>query len=242
MESRNEHIVVADAAALLAVNHQRVRALLASGDLRGQRVGKIWLIDPQSLADYRHARQPSAGRALAPTTAWAALLTAFASETTDELVTAFRIVDERRARLLALRTREVDDWRWLARRRAIVNRYSTRPAYLTRLRNEDDTVPAGLSAGQDLELTAGSDVFDAYVDHTTADRLEERYRLRPDAGGNVTLRAINLTDSQQLAAIREPLPEPVIAVDLWEDRDPRAAAAGRNLLTDLIRQAQVAGR
>jgi hypothetical protein len=153
--------VVVTPAAMLGVNHQRVRALLASGGLRGQRVGTMWLIDPQSLADHLHTRQPGAGRALAPTTVWAALLTSFATETTEELVAAFRIIDERRARVLALRTREVDDWRWLARRRAVVNRYSTRPAYVTRLRNEGDTVPAGLSARQHLELTAGSDAVDA---------------------------------------------------------------------------------
>jgi len=241
MEYRSNHIGVADAAAQLGVNRQRVRALLASGELRGQRFGKVWLIDPDSLADFRHVRQPGAGRALAPTTAWAALLTSFATETNDELVAAFRIVDQRRARLRALRTRDVDDWRWLARRRAVVHRYTTRPAYVARLRGENDITAAGLSSGYDLGLTAGTDRFDAYVVEATVRRLTEHYRLRPDAGGNVTLRTINLTDPEQLAVVRRrALPELVIAVDLCEDRDARTAATGRDLLTELILQTRTA--
>ncbi len=243
MNTRGIHIVVADAADQLGVSPQRVRALLASGELRGERVGDVWLIDPDSLANYRHVRQPRAGRALAPPTAWAALLTSFATDTTSELVKAFGIVGERRARLRALRARDVDDWRWLARRRATVNRYATRTTYLERLRGEPDLMPAGLSARRDIGIAAGAETFDAYVDATTAQRLVERYRLRPDNAGNVTLRSINLTASDQLAAIRQrQLPELVVAVDLYEDRDPRTAAMGSDLLRARLTKARSATR
>lgn len=235
MELTSGLLVVGDAAARLGVNHQRVRALLARGDLRGQRVGGMWLVDPQSLADYLHVRQPRAGRPLAPTTAWAALLTAFATALDDDVVAAFGIVDKRRERIRALATRGVDDWRWLARRRAVVDRYTVRTAYLDRLRGETAIIPAGLNAERGRSVVAGSDMVDAYVDAQTSRRLVERYRMRPDMAGNVTLRRIEVDAPDQIAVIQgRPLPDLVVAIDLCEDRDPRTASAGRQLLTALI--------
>ena len=235
MKPEGDYVTVADASDQLGVNQQRVRALLAGGDLSGRRIGRVWFIDPNSLADYRHVRQPGAGRALASATAWAALLTSFASDATDDVVSAFSIVGERRARIRALRSRDPDDWRWLARRRATVRRYDTRTAYLRRLRSEDDTIPAGVSAGVRHGLAVADEGFDAYIDPSQAARLTEQYRLRPDGGGSVTLRTINLSETEQLAVIhRRALPELVTAVDLCEDRDPRTAAAGRRLLVDLV--------
>lgn len=239
MDHRDSYIGVADAAAQLGVNERRVRALLTAGELNGKIFGKTWLIDPDSLATFRHVRQRAAGRALAPVTAWAALLTSFATATTGDLVAAFGIVDQRRARIRALRTRDVDDWRWLARRRAVIHRYAARPAYLSRLWGEGGITLAGLSSGFEVGLSTGADEFDAYVDAPTAQRLTEHYRLRPAAGGNVTLRTINLADPRQLAAVqRHALPELVVAVDLIEDRDPRTSSAGRGLLTELLLQAR----
>ena len=123
----DNQMVVADAAALLGVNVQRVRALLAAGELSGTKVGSVWLVDPVSLAAYRHVRQPHGGRALAPITAWAALLSRFAADVSPEVRETFDVKDERRRRLLALAGRDLDDWRWLARRRADVHRYDTHP-------------------------------------------------------------------------------------------------------------------
>ena len=237
MDVGSQYVLVVEAAARLDVTPQRVRALLASGELRGQLAGGVWMIDPASIANYSHVRRRAGGRALAPLTAWAALLTSFASDVTAEVASAFGIGGTRLARLRALRSRELDDWRWLARRRATVDRYMTRSAYLRRLRDEEDLVPAGSSAATRLAvpLTPDADVFDAYASRTTADMLTTRYRLRPDSGGNVTLRSISVDDSDQLALILDrPLPDLVVAVDLLEDRDPRAAAAGRELLASRL--------
>jgi hypothetical protein len=248
MDTYSSHLVVAEVATQLGVSPQRVRALLAGGDLTGQLIGKVWLIDPDSLARYRHVRQPRAGRALAPTTAWAALLTSFADDASDELIQAFHIVDERRSRLRALRERDVDDWRWLARRRATAHRYATRPSYLTRIAADPDVIPAGLTAGTRLELASGAETVDVYVDARTAERLTSTYRLRPAAPArasatNVTLRTINITNPVQLAAIRHRGPSELLtAVDMLEDRDTRTAAAGRELLSDLLHQARLAAR
>lgn len=236
-------VVVSDAAAGLGVSRQRVRALLANGDLQGQLVGGTWLIDPHSLADYAHRRQPHAGRPLAPATAWAALVTVCGTQLDADVVAAFQIVDERRARVRALAGRDVEAWRWLARRRAVVARYSTRTAYLDRMRDEADVVPAGVSARRVRGLVSDVDVLDAYVTPESAPELVDRYRLRPDPVGNVVLRSIAVDAADQLDVLRcRPLPDFVIAVDLCEDRDPRTSAAGRSVLVELIGAARAALR
>jgi hypothetical protein len=231
MNMTDKHIVVPDAAASLGVNVQRVRALLAAGELFGTKVGSVWLVDPVSLAAYRHVRQPHGGRALAPVTAWAALLSRFAADVSSELREVFDVKDERRRRLVALAGREIDDWRWLARRRAAVSRFETRPAYLERLAARPGLVRAGLSASTTAAagLTVTSARFDAYANRVTIEQLVAEFKLRPAEDGNVTLRAVALEGAQLAAVLGSPLPELAVAVDLIEDRDVRTSAAGRAL-------------
>lgn len=239
MDAVDGLVLVADAASRLGVSQQRIRALLATGDLTGQRIGALWLIDPESIERHRHSRQRGAGRPLAPHSAWAALLTAFDTETTPELAHTFHISGERRARVRGLRDRKVDEWRWLARRRADVLRYSVRSAYASRLVAEPDLIGVGRIAT--LGLVNNVDSIDAYVEASTADRLVTTYRLRRDPTGNVVLRTINVTDAAQIEVIsRQGLTPHVVAVDLLEDRDARASSAGRALLRDLIRLAKAA--
>jgi len=231
MNMGDNQLVVADAAALLGVNVQRVRALLAAGELSGTKVGSVWLVDPVSLAAYRHVRQPHGGRALAAITAWAALLSRFAADVSPEVRETFDVKDERRRRLLALAGRDLDDWRWLARRRADVHRYDTRPAYLERLRATPGLVRAGLSAttAAAAGLTETSARFDAYAAQSTIERLVSELKLRPAEDGDVTLRAVALEGTQLAVVLGSPLPDLAIAVDLIEDRDERTSAAGRAL-------------
>ena len=57
----------------------------------------------------------------------------------------------------------------------------------------------------------------------------------------LALRTINISSPVQLAAIRRRrLPDLFHAIDLLEDRVTRAAAAGRDLLTELLCQARLA--
>ena len=227
----DNQMVVADAAALLGVNVQRVRALLAAGELSGTKVGSMWLVDPVSLAAYRHVRQPHGGRALAPMTAWAALVSRVAADVRPEVGETVGVEGERRRRLLALAGRDLDDWRWLARRRADVSRYDTRPAYLERLRATPGLVPAGLSAttAAAAGLTETSARFDGYAEPSTIERLVDEFKLRPTEDGNVTLRAVALEGAQLAVVLGAPLPDLAVAVDLIEDRYERTSAAGRAL-------------
>lgn len=236
-------LLVSEVASRLGVSPQRVRALIASGDLDARFIGRTWFVDPVSLDRYRHARQPSAGRALSPVTAWAALLTRFGSEVDDRTQQNFHLIDERRARVRALRARAVDDWRWLARRRCTVQRYATRPAYVTRIAREGDAVRAGVSSGLRHGLVDGTESIDLYGGVSTIGRIVERYRLCPDPMGNVTLRTINIDDPGQLAIIcSAELPALVVAVDLLEDRDARTAAAGHMLFADELRRIEQTAR
>ena len=233
----DNHLVVADAAALLGVNVQRVRALLAAGELSGTKIGTVWLVDPVSLATYRHMRQPSGGRALAPRTTWSALLSRFAADLTPEVRDAFDVRGERHRRVCALATRDVDDWRWLARRRATVHRFATRTAYLQRVIATPGLVRAGLSAttSTSIGLTDISERFDAYGARSTIERLVDEYRLRPAEDGDLTLRAVSLEGAQLSIVLASPLPDLVVAVDLIEDRDERTSAAGRALFRQASR-------
>lgn len=63
---------VAEAADVLGVDGRQVRHLLAAGDLAGRRLGRVWLVDAESVRARR--RQPrSPGRPLGSAKAWAVL-------------------------------------------------------------------------------------------------------------------------------------------------------------------------
>ncbi len=63
---------VHDAAERLGVSDRRVRAMIDSGRLRAQRLGRAWMIEPSALGCVDGER--SAGRPLNPNSAWAELL------------------------------------------------------------------------------------------------------------------------------------------------------------------------
>ena len=65
-------ISVHDAAERLGVSDRRVRAMIDSGRLRAQRLGRAWMIEPSALGGVDGER--SAGRPLNPDSAWAELL------------------------------------------------------------------------------------------------------------------------------------------------------------------------
>lgn len=63
---------VAEAAERLGVSDRRVRALIDSGRLRAQRLGRIWMIEPTALGSVEGERSP--GRPLSAEAAWSELL------------------------------------------------------------------------------------------------------------------------------------------------------------------------
>ena len=65
-------ISVHDAAERLGVSDRRVRAMIDSGRLRAQRLGRAWMIEPSALGGVDGER--AVGRPLRPESAWAELL------------------------------------------------------------------------------------------------------------------------------------------------------------------------
>lgn len=65
-------ISVHDAAERLGLSDRRVRALIDSGRLRAQRLGRVWMIEPSALGCVDGERAP--GRPLNAESAWAELL------------------------------------------------------------------------------------------------------------------------------------------------------------------------
>lgn len=99
------------------------------------------------------------------------------------------------------------------------------------MEDEDGIVRTGprFAADAGLGLIAPEAPVELYVDAATARRLERRYRLHPSDDPNVILRVVS-------DEVRDWLTEPVatrsaVALDLAEDRDPRAQQVAREALS-----------
>lgn len=64
-------LTAAQAASLLGISDRQIRSLIADGIIASEKTGSgEWLIDPQTIADYR-ARRRSSGRPWSPEFSWA---------------------------------------------------------------------------------------------------------------------------------------------------------------------------
>lgn len=102
-----ETITTREASNRLGISSQRLRQLIASGDVHADRHGHIWAVDPASVNDYERRRRPSAGRSLSPMMAWAALFSEFGTAISDDVVQAFDLHRTERSRLTKLGQREL---------------------------------------------------------------------------------------------------------------------------------------
>ncbi|MEK7410000.1 MAG: helix-turn-helix domain-containing protein, partial [Actinomycetota bacterium] len=62
---------VSEAAPRLGISDRRVRQMLERGEMKGQRVGRSWVIDSKVIERVR--RRPEVGRRWRPEAAWALL-------------------------------------------------------------------------------------------------------------------------------------------------------------------------
>jgi hypothetical protein len=225
-----------EAADRLDISTQRLRQLIVTGDIDAERHGHVWAIDPASVDDYGRGRRPTAGRSLSPRMAWAALLSNFGTELTDDIIEAFALRRTERSRLSKLSDRDPNEWRWLARRRATTQRFNTFDAYLDRLDNTDDVVRTGISAIADhrVDLVAHQRSLDVYATPATVAELIASMRLTPTSTGNLTLRSIGNLDPIAFVLERNVMPGAVVAVDLLDDADTRTARAGIDLIETIL--------
>jgi hypothetical protein len=169
---------------------------------------------------------------------WAVLLTNLATVDIHDAVQAIGLSRSEQARLRSLRSRDVSDWGWLARRRAKVHRLTSRPAYLDDLLREPTVVRSGISALTDyaIDLTSRPGIAEIYVSTGTLRHITETYRLRLDDTHNLIVHELDdQFTAQSFVLDRTIMTAATVAVDLIESGEPRARRAGLHALGHLTR-------
>jgi hypothetical protein len=228
--SQPEFLSVPDAALALAVNPSRVRALLASGQLEGLKVGGRWLVPWAAIWERQDAPRER-GRLLAPANAWAVL--ALASGKQPEWISR----DEQRRLARLIEVRGFDRLVPRLRERADLQRFYGHPGILRELAESPELVKAAASAARRhrLRLVAGEEV-DAYVSESRMPRLVKRMALEPHVdGANVRLRII---PAGLWPFDEEFAPRAAVAVDLAELPDARAKRIGHSAIREIAQERQ----
>ena len=229
-------ITAREAAERLDVSTQRLRQLISAGDVRAEKHGHVWAVDPKSVDDYRRRRRPTAGRSLSSKMTWAALFSDFGTDVSDEIVHVFGLRRTEETRLACLSQRVPEAWRWLAQRRATAETFETRDAFLDRIASRDDVVRTGVSAlaDYDVDLISHAKHLDVYLPADAASELKQAMRLQPASTGNLILRSIADLEAGAFIMGREVMPRSVVAVDLLDDSDTRTARAGCDLIEAIL--------
>lgn len=216
---------VADAASELGVSRRRVRQMLASGAVRGQQVGRTWVIHPSALEPLRQHRA-TAGRPWQPVSAWALLAVACGRDAALSPSQRFRARRRLDAGLENLLVQ-------LAVRGTVCSYYA-HPSIIPLLGAESDVVPSGISAAAYYRLDiVATDQFEGYVPVTALSALARRFAFEEDAERpNVALRVVE----DRLWPFEpgdEVAPPAIVAVDLLEAADERSQRAATQLLQQL---------
>lgn len=216
-------LTVGQAAERLGVGPEQVRRLIRAGKLAARTVGRTLVLDEDAV-DGRARLPITAGRSLAPRTAWAALWQ-LSGEDVDWLAPADR------SRLVA-RLRGYDAERLVAASRDRAERYELRvlPAYRQRALAADGVVPSGLTAaaavGADIVAAESADVV--YCTAGTLAALRRELGLSERGQANLVVR-VPRYDRLSLAG-RAHMPAAVVAVDLAESAEVRTRRAGLDVL------------
>ncbi|MDE0132962.1 MAG: helix-turn-helix domain-containing protein [bacterium] len=216
---------VADVAAKIGVSRRRVRQMLASGAIAGQRVGNTWVINPKAL-DVLRQRRLGSGRPWKPESAWALLAVAsgrdVALSPSQRSRTRHRLeagLDSHLAQLTA---------------RCAIRSCYAHPSTLPILAAEPDIVTSGVSAAARYRLDIVAVYqFEGYIPESALPALIEKFALEEGAARpNATLRVV----ADQLWPFgpdEDVAPPAVVAVDLLESGDARTRRAGAQLLREL---------
>ena len=214
---------VRDTAALLGVSPQRVRAMLADGELEGEKVAGVWLVLYLSAME-RASVERQSGAPFSEANAWAIL--DIASGDDPKYVPAR---DRWRARQALVEHDGVEALAAKLRRRSDTETFSAHPGVLARLGADGRLVPTAASVPVANLAASGADV-DAYVRKDDLTALVLDYALAEPTGGevgNVRLRAVS---QSRLLDGRDQAPRAAIALDLREMPDARSARVGTKML------------
>jgi excisionase family DNA binding protein len=221
-------ISVSEAAQHLQLSPQRVRALIASGDLPAERVGGRYVLDQDAVASFRE-RERLGGRPLSARNAWAIL--AQVAER-SAAVDVSRRSHYRLQRLLESSGDALARVLSSAEPRSREERWRVLPSDLTKLAQDPNLVLSGLSADDPrigIRHQVERDGLEAYAGEEFI-RALERW-LKPEKRSdrpNLVLRAprgsLWILDERRA-------PWPVVAADLLNDDDPRVRRAARAALS-----------
>lgn len=220
--SLDDSLPASDAARMLGLSLQRVRALVAEGELPGQKVAGRWFVDRSAVE--RRIRDPKlSGRPYSPAHAWG--LIALAEGEQPRWLDA-----SNRSRLRRLlREHELQDILPSLARRGRRLELRAHASDLPRIEAEADVVRSGVSAASDhrLEIVAPG-VLEAYVPARRLLQLERRYRLKPSADANVILHVVD--GPWPFASDQRVAPRLAAVLDLLDDDDERSRRAAQRAL------------
>lgn len=218
----DDALPAADAARLLGLSPQRVRALVAEGALPGRKVAGRWFVDRSAVE--RRVRDPKlSGRPYSPAHAWGVIALADGEN-------AGWLDSSNRSRLRRLlRERDLRDILPSLARRGRRLELRAHASDLSRIEAEPDVVRSGASAASQhrLEIVAPG-VLEAYVPARRLAQLQRRYRLKPSADPNLILHAVE--DPWPFASDQRVAPKLAALLDLLDDEDDRSRRAALRAL------------
>jgi len=225
----NDRLAVSEAANILGLSSNRIRALIAQGQLPALKIGGRWLVE-RGAVEARKRQGVSEGRPFAPHNAWALLL--LASEESIE-----GIDPSVRSRLRrALRLEGLEKLGPRLFRRSEMNLFEAHPGEIAYLLEDPELVRSGASAAAEhgLDLVSGQEV-DGYLQAGALEGFASSHALLPAGpAGNVRLGVVP-NESWRFLAGRPIAPLAAVALDLSEHPDPRSARVGRTALRNLDR-------
>ena len=233
---------VEQAADLLGVSSRQVRGLIASGQLPAQRLGSVWLLDPEAVRARARQGAPS-GRPFAPAFAWEVLwlLDALCAAPGPGLVDPRvweRVADRRvrhRLREVLAEPRSASRWRQALSGRARRVPVWVHPGVVDRL-GEDLRLRLGGSAAAASYQVEATDAEPRrwYVDADDLDVVMARHRLKRDDSSPSELMVIPAVVPVHRRPIQgAPVPLGVSLVDLLESSDARERHAAERRLGPL---------
>ena len=218
-------VSVPQAAEQLELDVGRVRRLVASGALAGQKIGGRWLVDDVAVAERLASRRRS-GRPLSQRSAWGLLWAA------DGRSMPWLAPREKSRAAERARNWPVEDWPWACHHRAAVHRLRAHPSAIAPLLDDSRVVRGGVSArGLSADLIV-SDEAEIYVRADDVMSLISEYALIESNRPNVIVRV----PPSELWLFEGPdAPWPIVAVDLLDAGDDRSAKAA-SLLAERMRK------
>ena len=212
-------VSVPQAAERLDLDAGRVRRLVASGALAGQKVGGRWLVDDAAVED-RLLSSRRSGRPLSQRSAWGLLWAA------DDRPMPWLAAREQSRAVERAERWPIEDWPWACRHRAVVRQMRAHPSALVRLLDDSRVVRGGVSArGFAVDLVV-SDEAEVYVGVGDVESVIADFALIESSKPNVIVRVppcgLWLFDGPDALW-------PVVVVDLLDAGDDRSARAARAL-------------